>query len=47
MVIVRDWEIVHLNWYYELFVNGKSYCTADTYGEAYEELEALTSREGR
>lgn len=32
--------------HYELYINGRFYCSADTYAEAAHELELYQSKEG-
>ena len=35
------WRIVPVMGHYELYVNGKFWCSADTYSEAFNELEKI------
>ena len=35
------WRIVPVWGHYELYVNGKFWCSADTYKEAFDELEKI------
>lgn len=35
----HDFNIVHVNDHYEVYINGKFYCSADTITEAVKEIE--------
>lgn len=34
-----NWKIVHKKDHYNVYINGKFYCSADTFEEAVKELE--------
>lgn len=36
---MEKWQIVHRTDHYELYIDGKFYCSADTFQEALEDLE--------
>lgn len=40
------WYIEHVGDHYELYIDGKSYCTADTYSEAYSEIREYLKEKG-
>lgn len=33
-----DYRIIHVREYYEAYINGEFYCSADTYNEAAKEI---------
>lgn len=37
----QHWKIVHVNDHYNVYINDKFYCSADTFQEAIKELESL------
>lgn len=36
---MSDYKIIHINDYYEVYLNGKFYCSADTKSEAEKEIK--------
>lgn len=36
---MSDYKIIHINDHYEVYLNGKFYCSADTKSEAEKEIE--------
>ena len=36
---MSDYKIIHINDHYEVYPNGKFYCSADTKSEAEKEIE--------
>lgn len=38
----NDYDIIQVNGHYEVYINGKFYCSADTITEATREIEEVT-----